>query len=150
MISHEQFGRLRLAQFLPDTELTGLEDWEYDDRMWVGEALGFSEWLRPVEEPEVLRSLAINFPRFPASAVSRVLAAIDLPIRVGMNIDELRSLLGEPAETHRFADDRVSYEFRTAGPQPYKVSCTVLNEGGLSYLVVMAERPKKKRRRPAK
>jgi hypothetical protein len=38
MISHAQFGELRLAQFRTDEEI---EDWEYMDRNWVGEAIGF-------------------------------------------------------------------------------------------------------------
>ena len=35
------------------------------DQMWVGEAVGFSEWLRLRDKPETLRSLAIDFAEFP-------------------------------------------------------------------------------------
>src|SRR3954447_21497271 len=52
MIPHTKFGQLRLKQFLPDADIAELEDWEYEERVWVGEAVGFSEWLRPVEDPE--------------------------------------------------------------------------------------------------
>lgn len=137
MISYARFGKLRLAQFRPDAEITELTDWEYMDTVWVGEAAGFSEWLRLKAEPSVLRSLSIDFSEFPEAAAAAVLQAIDLPVRAGMRSEQLRAVLGEPAEELRFAEDRVTYEFMVTGPPRYKVSCTVLSEGGLSYLVVV-------------
>ncbi len=137
MISSSQFGKLRLAQFRPNDEIVELTDWEYMDAVWVGEAIGFSEWLRLEEEPEQLRSLAIDFSEFPEAIASAVLQAIDLPIRSGMRSEELIAVLGKPLEEQRFVKDRVSYEFALAEPQRYDVSCTVLNEGGLCYVVVM-------------
>ena|ERR1017187_182051 len=59
MIPHSKFHALRLSQFRKDTEIAELEDWEYEERIWVGEAIKFSEWLRTVEDPEALGSLAI-------------------------------------------------------------------------------------------
>ena len=59
MISHSHFGRLRLADFRPEEGVAALENWEFMDQMWVGEAVGFSEWLRLEDEPDTLRSLAI-------------------------------------------------------------------------------------------
>lgn len=138
MISYSAFGKLRLAQFLPDVEIAELENWEFMDHLWVGEAVGFSEWLRLENEPETLRSLAIAFSEFPEPAAAEVLRTIDLGVRAGMKLDELRELLGEPVKEHRFVKDRVSYEFVIPGPPKYDVSCTVLNKGGLTYLVVMA------------
>src|SRR3954451_18674790 len=141
MLSYARFGVLRLAQFRPDTEITELAHWEFMDALWVGEAVGFSEWLRLESEPDVLRSLAIDFSEFPQAAASAVLRAIELPIRAGMRLEELRAALGEPLEEERFVKDRVSYRFRAAGSPRYEVSCTVLNEGGLTYLVVMRPVP---------
>ncbi len=141
MISHARFGTLRLAQFLPDAEIAELEHWEFMNHLWVGEAVGFSEWLRLENEPEVLRSLAINFTEFPEQAAEEVLRMIDLPVRGGMGLAELRELLGEPVKELRFVKDRVTYEFVLPGPPRYGVSCTVLNDGGLKYLVVMAPLP---------
>ena len=135
MIPHTKFGRLRLKQFLPDADIAELEDWEYEERVWVGEAVGFSEWLRPVEVPETLGSLSINFEDFPESAADQALQAIELPLKRGMTADDLKAVLGEPVETLRFVKDRVTYEFMT--PEPYKVSCTVKDDGGLTFLGVM-------------
>ena len=137
MISHARFGKLRLSRFLPDTEVFWVSGWEFMDEVWVGEKVAFSEWLRLESDPEVLRSLAIDFAEFPADAAGAVLRAIDLPVWAGMSFAELRALLGEPAEVLRFVADRVTYEFAVPGPPRYNLSCTVRNDGGLSYLVVM-------------
>lgn len=137
MIGYERFAKLRLKQFLPAARLTRLRDWEYEDRTWVGEADGFSEWLRLADDAEHLRSLALDFTRFPPRAARRVLAALDLPLRDGMTVTELASVLGRPRKTLRFVPDRRSYEFMTGGKEPFRISCTVLAQGGLTYLGVM-------------
>ncbi|AMV37533.1 hypothetical protein [Planctomyces sp. SH-PL62] len=137
MIPYSQFGLLRLRPFRPEAEVVELDDWEYEGRCWVGEAIKFSEWLRPEEKPEALGSLSLDFDEFPAPAADRVLEALDLPVRAGMTFEELKAVLGEPVETLRFSPNKVTYEFLTAGAEPYQVSCTVKNQGGLSYLGVM-------------
>jgi len=142
MISHARFGKLRLAQFRPDAEIAHLGNWEFMDHFWVGEAVGFSEWLRLKKKPATLRSLAIDFSEFPKQAAAEVMRAIELPIRRGMEIVELQKLLGKPRREERFVKDRVSYEFVVAGPPKYNLSCTVLKKGGLTYLVVMAPLPR--------
>jgi len=137
MIPHAEFHALRLSRFRPEAEITQLEDWEYKGRIWVGEAIVFSEWLRPADDSEVLGSLAIDFAEFPGPAAEQVLRAIGLPIRCGMGLEDLKVVLGEPVRTLRFVAEQVTYEFLTAEPEPYKVSCTVQEDGGLSYLDVM-------------
>src|SRR6266404_2487943 len=140
MISHARFGKLRLGQFRPDAKIAELDNWEFMDHVWVGEAVGFSEWLWLEDKPDTLRSLAIDFSEFPEQAAAEVLRTIDLPVRAGMTVEELRELWGEPAKELRFVrvKDRVTYQFVLPGPPRYDVSCTVLNEGRLTYLVVMA------------
>jgi hypothetical protein len=147
VISYDAFGRLRLADFLPAKRVRLLEDWEFEGRVWVGEAAGFSEWLRLSDDPEVLRAMAIDFESFPARAAGRVLAKLGLAVRKGMTVDRLEALLGPVTRTVRFVSDRKTYEFRTEGSQPYQVSCTVLDDGGLTYLGVMVPLPAKKQRR---
>jgi hypothetical protein len=142
MISHTRFGELRLVQFRPAAEIARLDNWEFMDRLWVGEAIGFSEWLRLADRPQALRSLAIDFSEFPEQAAAEVLRAIDLPVRAGMTLNRLRKVLGDPVKENRFVKDRVSYEFVFRGPPRYNVSATVLNKSGLTYLVVMAPLPR--------
>jgi hypothetical protein len=143
MISHARFGNLRLSQFRPKAKITKLKGWEFMDADWVGEAIDFSEWLRLESDPDVLRSLAVDFAEFPEEAAAAVLEAIDLPARKGMTAKQLQTLFGEPVDEQRFVADRVTYDFALPGPPRYTISCTVLKRGGLTYLVVM--RPFKKR-----
>jgi hypothetical protein len=138
MISHSHFGTLRLSNFFPDNEIDQLENWEFLDHLWMGEAIGFSEWLRLEKEPDILRSLAIDFKGLPHSKVEEILRVIDLPIRAAMTIEELKTILGEPYETSHFVLDRVTCEFLFNEPHPYNLSCTALNIGGLVYLVITA------------
>lgn len=37
----------------------------------------------------------------------------------------------------RFVADRLSFDYLTLPPSPYRIQCTVLDKGGLSYVVVM-------------
>lgn len=137
MILYKSFGELRLVQFLPDEQIEELLDWEFMDRIWVGEAIGFSEWLRLKDDSSKLCSLAISFSELPELAVVKILNKIGLPIQRGMTIEQLAVVLGKPHNSEHFCDDRITYEFHLGELQPYEISCTVLNEGGLNYLVIM-------------
>ena len=98
MICHDDFGKLRLAQFLPGAELQRLRNWEYEERLWVGEALGFSQWLRLESDRGVLRCLSIAFNDFPSDAAVDVLKTLQLPLRPGMTLPAIRKVLGEPVK----------------------------------------------------
>ena len=141
MIPHVEFGKLRLARFLPNETLTELNNWEVMGKTWVGEALSFSEWLRPVNTPETLGSLAIDFDDFPHEAATKVLQVIDLPVRVGMSAQDLTAILGAPVRTHTFTAGRDTYDFAVSGESEYLVSCTVSADVGLTYLVVLTSNP---------
>ncbi len=136
MISYHKFGELRLGQFLAVRDVTELQNWEFEGYMWVGEAFGFSEWLRLESDPTSLRSLSIDFTEFPSEASRKVLKTLGLPLRQGMVMTEIEDILGEPCDEFTYVADRKSYEFMTRGRESFIVSCTVLNEGGLTYLVV--------------
>jgi hypothetical protein len=135
-LTHDEFGQLRLSEFVPRDDIVELANWEFLDRLWVGEAVGFSEWLRPHDRQHVLESLALDMDDLPVDVVERVLTRIRVPVRKGMTFDELVNLFGAPFATEVFADDRRTFDFRYGSPDSYIVSCTVLNDGGLTYLVV--------------
>jgi hypothetical protein len=143
MIAYTQFYTLRLNQFLPVTEIEQIENWEFEDRVWVGEAVGFSEWLRLEEEPEALRSLSLNFSDFPPETATHILDVLDLAIRPGMTLKELRDIFGEPRKTYSFAADQATHDFMWKAAEPYSVACTILNEGGLTHIVIMTQLPEK-------
>ncbi len=137
MIDYADFRRLRLADFLAPTEIVLLHEWEFEERLWVGEAHGFSEWLRLASTPEELGSIGLDCSAFPRAAAQEVLSRLGLPIRPEMTIEELELILGPSRSSKRFVPDRVTYKFVTTGAEPFCISCTVLNEGGLTYLGVM-------------
>jgi hypothetical protein len=147
MISYADFAHLRLAQFVrqPD-EVADLHDWEFMEDLWVGEAMGFTEWLRLAEEPDVLRSLSLDLPTLSDSLAGRVLDALDLDLHYGMSLSDVVGRLGEPTDVLRFGRDRTTYEFRVGEADVFDLSCTVHHRDGLIYLVVMAPTP---RREPA-
>ena len=136
MLSHEEFHKLRLCQFVDPAEVTGLSDWEFMGRDWVGEALGFTEWLRPKSAPEQLGSVALDLDALPADVAEACLSRLGLPLRRHMTLPDLVALYGEPVRVARFVDDRATYEFRIGDPDLYRLSCTVLADGGLHYLVL--------------
>jgi hypothetical protein len=79
LISFKKFGNLRLSDFVSNKKIEQLTDWEFEEELWVGEALGFSEWLCKTAKPKLLRSLSIDFDNFPAAAAKSVLGTIGLP-----------------------------------------------------------------------
>lgn len=140
LITHREFFQLRLGQFFPASSIVELENWEFMNRLWVGEAIGFSEWLCPADKPETLKSLSLDFSVLPKVGYERVLSALGLELRPGMNAEVIEKILGAPCETFEFVPDRKSYEFQYGSEDEYTISCTVKNECGLSYLVVMTAR----------
>jgi len=144
MIDYAEFSRLRLSDFVRDpADVADLSDWEFMEHLWVGEALGLTEWLRLAEEPDVLRSLSLDLPTLPDSLAGRMLDALDLPLHFGMSLSELVLRLGEPTDVLRFGRDRTTYEFRVGETDVYDLSCTVHHRDGLIYLVVMAPTPRR-------
>lgn len=140
LIPYVEFAELRLAQFVPQPEeIQALEDWEFMDFRWVGEGIGFTQWLRPLEHPDELRVLSLDLPELPFAVNQRVMEALKLPLRQGMDITTVTELLGETLRTFQYIPDRVTHEFFCGGENPYRVDCTFSSEGGLVYVLVMRE-----------
>ena len=136
MLTHSEFEKLRFAQFIDASQIAELEDWEFLDREWVGEAIGFTEWLRPQSSPNQLGSIALDLEALPTEVTEACLSCIGLRLRRHMTFGELVSLFGEPLRTLSFVEDRATHEFRVGAPDAYDLSCTVMADGGLSYVVV--------------
>jgi hypothetical protein len=162
LISYEQFGKMRLSKLFPN--LTVVNDpndpsagrrftfevivekdyWEFMDEIWVGEAIGFNEWLRLKKEPEILRSISLDFSTFPESVLKTVLNQLGLPLRNGMNFKQISELLGKPHKTFEFTKDRKSFEFICGEKDKYIIDCTIHGDQGLIYLVVLRQDYKRK------
>jgi hypothetical protein len=136
MISHHDFGALRLSQFAPTSEIVALINWQFMERTWVGEAIGFSEWLRPQSSPNLLQCLALDLAVLSESTSKAVFSRLGLPLRPGMSIEQITASLGEPVAMHKFIADRTTHEFYLERSEAYNISCTVLSSTGLTYVVV--------------
>ncbi|MGW1059158.1 hypothetical protein [Micromonospora rubida] len=135
-IPHNAFGRLRLADFIGAVHLEQLRGWEYLERCWVGEASGFTEWLRLESDPEVTRSVAMDLVALPKPTVQNVVDALRLPLRAGLDQHEITAVFGEPTEVQRFVQDRVTLIFRIGAVESYELGCTLHQEQGLAYLTM--------------
>ena len=136
MIQLREFQKLRLSSFV--NGVVALEDWQFMGRTWVGEAVGFSEWLCPSDHVDDLGSLSLDLGELPSEVVLNVLAKLKLPLRPGMSLSEVCSILGEPCGSETFVEDRTSHSFEITDPDNFSVSCTIQHKGGLCYIVVMA------------
>lgn len=142
LISHEEFGRLRLSQFVQDASTTDeLEDWEYMDCLWVGEAIGFTEWLRYQDEPETLGCISLDLEALPAEVEQKILSHIHLPLHRGMDYTQVVGVLGEPDGVQEFVAEQKSYEFNIGSASRYLVDCTIHQGSGLKYITVVALEP---------
>ena len=139
-LSWDDFGKLRLSQCVSGSAIRALRDWEFMEHLWVGEAAGFTEWLRRKDDPKVLRSMALDLDALGDSVVDAVLKRLGLPLPAGMTRKRVERLLGKPTRVHVFpkALDRETLIYDTpASPGGYRLSCTVKKTGGLIYLVIM-------------
>lgn len=141
IISHDDFGCLRLSHFLASDAVREVSGWEYMDDEWIAEVAGFTEVLRPAHSADVVRAVSLDLDDLPAETQDDLLAALCLPLRRGMVLGELISVLGDPVMTLRFPHvlDRRTYVFDVGVQSRYTVQCTVRESTGLSYVTVMAE-----------
>src|SRR5262249_10296475 len=127
---------LRLVDYVPAHDIVQLDGWEYLDREWLGEAKGFTEWLRLESDPDVLRSIALGLQALSASVITAVLTTLRLPLSCGMTFQEIALVLGQPVELSTFVPDRTTYDFHIDDVDAYTVGCTVYQDHGLIYLTV--------------
>ncbi len=137
MISKLEFGKLRLSQFIDRDQIDELDQWEYMGRLNIGEAHGFSEWIRTIERPDFLWCLSLDLPTFPCP--DKVLERLDVPLSAGANEDSVRLALGDPLEDTTLRPDRRSYRFGFPASEPYCIDCTFDLSGELKYLIVSTE-----------
>lgn len=138
MLEHTDFYTLRLSQFAAADDIVSLSDWEYLGRLWIGEAIGFNEWLQLEADPDRTRAVALELGRLPAGVEAAILARLRLPIRAGMSDDEVRRQFGEPAMIERFVQDRHTLCYELSEPAPYALTFTIHHTAGLTYITLVA------------
>ena len=134
MIEKTAFESLRMRQFVAG-DIVSLEDWEFSERIWVGEAIEFSEWLRPNDDRDRLGALSLDLTTFPAA--DAVLKTLQLPLKHGQSRSDVQDLLGMPTNMTTWAPDRIEAEFKYPDDDPYCISCTFTDSDGLIYLTIM-------------
>jgi hypothetical protein len=135
MIPHSEFQQMRLADFVPD--VTPLSDWQFMGRTWVGQAVGFTEWLMPEDSPAKLGAISLDLVDLPRAVSETVLVRLGLALRRGMTASEVGAVLGACRSTDRFVEDRLSHNFQVGTVDRYSVSCTIHRDDGLIYVQVM-------------
>jgi hypothetical protein len=139
MIPHRRFHSLRFSDFAPRSRIIPLKGWEYLDRYWVGEAIGFSAFLRLEDDPDKTRCISVDFAMLPKKIREAIFAKLDLSLEKGQDLKSLVDLFGKPKQRLVFVEDRTTYEFVHKAPDPYGISCTVLKNGGLVFCDVVAK-----------
>ncbi len=133
MIGKTAFAGLRMSQFVAG-DIVALEGWEFEEKTWVGEAIEFSEWLRPNDDRDRLGALSLDLATFPAT--DAVLKVLQLPLKRGQSMSDVQGILGIPMSTTDWAPDRVSADFKYPDSDPYWISCTFTDSDGLIYLTI--------------
>ncbi|GAB5553177.1 MAG: hypothetical protein Sapg2KO_27680 [Saprospiraceae bacterium] len=136
LISYKEFEKLRLKQFLPKNEITRVWNFEFMGKLWLGEVYGFTEFLRPLLSPFKTRSISISLEDLPEKTWKNMLAKLKLRFAKNSSLEEIESHLGKPVKIEKFTEDRLSYEFITGEKTKFYISCTLLTNGGLIYLVI--------------
>ncbi len=141
LIAHEDFGKLRLHQFLK-RGIRKVENWEFMDDIWVGEVVRATAVLQLERDPEVTRAVEVDLGALSEKVRSAMLGAIGLPLEQGMSLKQLAALLGKPVKSYGFFPDRKHHDFKVGMRCRYTVSCIVLAKGGLIDATVLAPRPR--------
>jgi len=142
LITYHQFAKLRLKQFVGNNvEVSESNGWEWMGGYWINEGVyGFTSFSREEDTPDETGGLEIDFDGLPEGSARAILDAINLPLRSGMKLEEVYSILGEPNEKDtlgKYVHDRQTDRFTVGSAQPYYVSSTVHHENGLIYVAVV-------------
>src|SRR5687768_12430501 len=96
LISYDSFQRLRLSDFYKSSDVEEVSGYEFMDDIWIGETIGFNEFLRLEEDNQNTKAIILNFTDPSISFQSQVLDKIGLAIAPGMTIDKIISIIGSP------------------------------------------------------
>jgi hypothetical protein len=142
LIPYQRFAQLRLAQFDLSADdraaVCALTDWRYLGGIWIGEGIGpFTDFLRLETMPDDLGAMTLDLQALQPELSSAILARIGLPLRRGMFLSEAEGLLGAPNSETQFVPDRRTYTFAIGEKWPYLVKCTIHENDGLAYVVIV-------------
>ena len=142
LLPYAAFRELRLAPFLTAQpalreQVAQMEGgWKYLGGTWLGEGLGFTDFLCLEDMPSELGCISLDLSSLPDEVSHAILDTVGLPLRRSMQSIAIDAHLGSPERTHTFVADRETFDYTVGHACPYRVSCTVHDKDGLIYLVV--------------
>jgi|GEM_PF-989183 len=144
LLPYKEFAILSLDQFLVEEpalqrDIAQLENWEFMGGIWHGQAIGFSEFLSLKTWPQELGSIAVDMLALSSRVVSSIFAVLRLAVTAGMSVSSIESSFGTPRKKLSFVADRFTYEYVLGDTELYRVSFTIQEGIGLSYVVVIRE-----------
>ena len=137
LINYNEFAKLRLHQFEPSAERweaceDDSADLEFMDSLWFDQdSVPSVEFLRHQDEPDRVGAICLNLNCEPPELATRILAAIRLPLRRGMSLEELTKLLGPSHESVG------GYDFMCGVTDPYLVRCGLHPDGRLNIVEII-------------
>lgn len=141
LIPYNQFAKLRLKQFVDGrTQVNEMDGVEWLGGYGISEGIRGSDFFRWEKTPNETGAIAVYCADIPENVERKILDAINLPLRSGMKLEEIYSVLGKPTETDVFKGhlgDRQSDEFVVGSEQPYRLSVTVHTTDGLIYIAIV-------------
>lgn len=111
IISFGEFEKLRLQDFFEKHDIQNLERWEFMGDLWIGDAVGFTEWLRLEKEPTKTRSISVDLRKHDNDILNRIFSTLKLPLKKGQKIEDLAAIFGQPVGFDKFVADRINYDF---------------------------------------
>lgn len=128
-----------MKQLVPaGTPVDEMDATEWMGGFWICEGMsGFTGVFRHEDTPDEAGGLVIDFRELSPSDIARIFETIHLPLRPGMTLEEVRSVLGEPEKTQLFVADAKSYDFTVGSQYPYHVSANIHDTEGLNCVDVI-------------
>ncbi len=120
MILKRFFSDMRMSHYVPQTDIKSLKNWEFLGREWIGEAVGFSEWLYSPDAPSMLEIMGIDISAFPGVESLLLKLEIVFPAlnKVGVGI-----LLGSPSASKVWPSGRQTLLYWHPDREPYAIEC---------------------------
>ncbi len=136
MIAREAFRALKLSDFVPPQSIRRLGYKDIYLRHHTGESFGSIQFVWQIESPFAISKVVIGFDPSALDASRRLLEAIGLGIRAGMNKDALARILGEPLRTCGIGSSRNAYVYRAGADGEFTVVCLAWNDRGLDNVII--------------
>lgn len=138
MITHKEFKNLEIEEIVDDrSEIQSFGGCEFMDDIWNAKTYGFTEFLKLESDENQSQSISINFEDLRKEKIEMFLKKLGLTVFPGMTLKELENEFGEAIAVESFVEDRKTYEYIIGDNDKYYLSCTILDNIGLTYVVVM-------------